>query len=216
MLPNQEKVIFNSYSDGVLQFGCYVEGYDENGDATEKEFVSKGRLFFSFSSIREQDALKYDSSQKVTMKIKTPYLLLINSNHVIRYNGEYYSITHLDPGINRKSLFLYLSSYTETLRYKVEVLDYIKSSALEDAKLSHFRTLWCDVTLDKATSNIEANKEDLVAKKTFIIRYLRELDNSIQSVGNKRLKYKGKIYKIISTINVEESDELLELEVEEV
>lgn len=215
MNPNQP-IKFDSFNDGVIDFGFCVEGYDENGDATEKEFVKEGRLFFALSSIREQDSLKYDSSKKIVMKIKIPYFALINPNHIIYYNGAYYSITHLDLGANRKSLFLYLSSYIENMRYKVEVLDYIKYSPLEDAKLIHFRTLWCDLTKDKAMSNIEANKEDLVAKKTFIIRYLRELDNSIQSVGDKRLKYKGKVYKITSTINVDELDELLELEVEEV
>lgn len=211
-----QQINFDSFNDGVIHFGEYMDQYDENGDATIKEFVRNGRLYFALSSIREQDALKYDSSQKVTMKIKTPYLPLINSNHVICYNGDYYSITHLDPGINRKSLYLYLSSYVETLRYKVEVLDYIKSSALEDAKLVHFRTLWCDVASNKATLTTNADKDSLVGKKTFIVRYLSELDHTVQSVVNKRLKYKDKIYKIISTVNINESNELLELEVEEV
>ena len=215
MNPNQQ-INFDSFNDGVIHFGDYMERYDENGDATIKEFVQSGRLYFALSSIREQDALKYDSSQKVTMKIKTPYLPLINSNHVISYNGEYYSITHIDPGINRKSLFLYLSSYIESMRYKVEFLDFIKSSPLEDAKLVHFRTLWCDVASNKATLTTNADKDSLVGKKTFIVRYLSELDHTVQSVVNKRLKYKDKIYKIISTTNINESNELLELEVEEV
>ncbi|MTN46237.1 phage head closure protein [Turicibacter sanguinis] len=164
MNPNQQ-INFDSFNDGVIHFGDYMERYDENGDATIKEFVQSGRLYFALSSIREQDALKYDSSQKVTMKIKTPYLPLINSNHVISYNGEYYSITHIDPGINRKSLFLYLSSYIESMRYKVEFLDFIKSSPLEDAKLVHFRTLWCDVSNNKATLTTDADKDSLVGKK---------------------------------------------------
>lgn len=215
MNPNQQ-IKFDSFNDGVVYFGDYIERYDGNGDATIKEFVQSGRLYFALSSIREQDALKYDSSQKVTMKIKTPYLPLINSNHVISYNGEYYSITHIDPGINRKSLFLYLSNYVESMRYKVEILDFIKSSPLEDAKLVHFRTLWCDVASNKATLTTNADKDSLVGKKTFIVRYLSELDHTVQSVVNKRLKYKDKIYKIISTVNINESNELLELEVEEV
>lgn len=215
MNPNQQ-INFDSFNDGVIHFGDYMERYDENGDATIKEFVQSGRLYFALSSIREQDALKYDSSQKVTMKIKTPYLPLINSNHVISYNGEYYSITHIDPGINRKSLFLYLISYIESMRYKVEFLDFIKSSPLEDAKLVHFRTLWCDVSNNKATLTTDADKDSLVGKKTFIIRYLSDLDHTVQSVVTKRLKYKDKIYKIISTTNINESNELLELEVEEV
>ncbi|MDB8553912.1 head-tail adaptor protein [Turicibacter sanguinis] len=215
MNPNQP-IKFDSFNDGIIQFGDYIEGYDEHGDATEKEFVSKGRLFFSFSSIREQDALKYDSSKRVTMKIKIPYLPLLNSNHVIRCGEEYYGVTHIDPGVNRKSLFLYLSSYIESMRYKVEVLNYTKPSTLEDAKLVHFRTLWCDVVSNKTTLTTNADKESLVGKKSFIVRYLSELDHTVQSISTKRLKYKDKIYKIISTTNVNEANELLEIEVEEV
>lgn len=215
MNPNQQ-IKFDSFNDGIIHFGSYVERYDENGDATVKEFVQSGRLYFVLSSIREQDSLKYDSSKKVTMKIKTPYLSLINSNHVICCNDEYYSITHIDPGVNRQNLFLYLSSYVESMRYKVEVLDYIKPSPLEDAELMHFRTLWCDVTGNKASSVSEADKSDLIDKKSFTIRYLDVLDHAIYSVVNKRLKFKGKTYKITSTTNVDEMDELLVLEAEEI
>lgn len=215
MNPNHQ-IKFDSFNDGIIHFGDYIERYDEKGDATIKEFIQTGRLYFALSSIREQDSLKYDSSKKVTMKIKTPYLPLINANHVIKYNNEYYSITHIDPGANRQNLFLYLSSYVESMRHKVEVLDYIKPSPLEDAELRHFRTLWCDVTNNKASSVNEADKSDLVDKKSFTIRYLDLLDHAIHSVVNKRLKFKEKTYKIISTTNVDEMNKLLVLEVEEI
>ena len=215
MNPNQQ-IKFDSFNDGIISFGDYIELYDDNGDATIKEFATNGRLYFSLSAIREQDSLKYDSTKKVTLKIKTPYIPLINSNHVVNYNDDYYSITHIEPGINRKNLFIYLSSYIESMRYKVEVLDYAKPSPLEDARLTHYRTLWCDVTSNKASSTQEADKSDLVAKKTFTIRYLESLDHTINSISNKRLKFKGKTYKILSTTNVDEMDELLVLEVVEV
>ena len=213
MNPNQQ-IKFDSFNDGIIHFGDYVERYDENGDATVKEFVQSGRLYFALSSIREQDSLKYDSSKKVTMKIKTPYLPLINSNHVIRCNNEYYSITHIDLGINRQNLFLYLSSYIETLRYKVEVLDEVKVGPLKSPELVHFRTLWCDVTSHKTTSVSEANQETYHTKKIFIIRYVSELDPTIQLVSQKRLKYNGQIYRIISISNQNEANELLEIEAE--
>lgn len=214
MIPNQKKVTFNSYNDGILHFGDYIEGYDEFGDATEKEFVSQGRLFFAFSSIREQDAMKYDSSKKVTLKVKTPYLKNLNSNHVIKYNDDYYQLTHIDPAINRQSLFLYLSSYIESLRYQVEVLDEVKAGPLKSPELVYFRTLWCDVTSHKTTSVLEANQEGFSTKKTFIIRYLSELDPTIQSVSQKRLRYSGQIYRILSISKPNESNELLEIEAE--
>lgn len=215
MNPNQQ-IKFDSFNDGIIHFGDYIERYDENGDATVKEFVQSGRLYFALSSIREQDSLKYDSSKKVTMKIKTPYLPFINVNHVIRCNNEYYSITHIDPGVNHHNLFLYLSSYVECMRYKIEVLDYIKPSPLEDAELRHFRTLWCDVASNKASSVNEADKSTLTDKKSFTIRYLDVLDHAIHSVVNKRLKFKGKTYKVISTTNIDEMNELLVLEAEEI
>ncbi len=121
MNPNQQ-IKFDSFNDGIIHFGDYIERYDENGDATVKEFVQSGRLYFALSSIREQDSLKYDSSKKVTMKIKTPYLPFINVNHVIRCNNEYYSITHIDPGVNHHNLFLYLSSYVEPITLSVVMM----------------------------------------------------------------------------------------------
>ena len=77
---------------------------------------------------------------------------------MIRYNDEYYSITHIDPGINRKSLFLYFSSYVESMRYKVEVSRLYQVKPLEDAELVHFRTLWCDVTVIRHHSATDADK----------------------------------------------------------
>ena len=38
MNPNQQ-IKFDSYNDGVIEFGRYVEGYDEQGNASEKEYV---------------------------------------------------------------------------------------------------------------------------------------------------------------------------------
>lgn len=213
MHPNQ-KIKFDSFNDGIIQIGDYIEGYDEFGDATKKEFVSQGRLFFAFSSIREQDAMKYDTSKKVTLKVKTPYLKSLNSNHVIKYNDDYYQLTYIDSAINRQSLFLYLSNYIETLRYQVEVLDEVKVGPLKSPKLVHFRTLWCDVASHKTTSVSEANQEAYHTKKIFIIRYVSELDPTIQSVSQKRLKYNGQIYRIISISNQNEANELLEIEAE--
>lgn len=214
MIPNQKKVTFNSFNDGILHFGDYIEGYDELGDATEKEFVSQGRLFFAFSSIREEDAMKYDSAKKVVLKIKTPYLSVLNSNHVIKYNDQYYQLTHIDSAINRQSLFLYLSSYMDTLRYQVEILDEVKASPLKSPELVHFRTLWCDVISHKTTSVSEANQERFSTKKIFVIRYLSELDPTIQSISQKFLKYSGQIYRILSVSNQNEANQLLEIEVE--
>lgn len=56
---NKKKMKIKSFNDGLLQFGTIKNGYDENGDATVKEFVEKNELFFSFSSIREEDLNKY-------------------------------------------------------------------------------------------------------------------------------------------------------------
>ena len=46
MNPNQQ-IKFDSFNDGIIHFGSYVERYDENGDATVKEFVQSGRLYFA-------------------------------------------------------------------------------------------------------------------------------------------------------------------------
>ena len=61
MLKRKQK--FDSFNDGVLYYGDYLENYDENNNAcNEKEFSIKGKLFFSYKTIREQDSLKYSDT----------------------------------------------------------------------------------------------------------------------------------------------------------
>lgn len=105
----------NQYNDGVLQFGKYSEKYNEEGILlNEKEFIQEGKLFFSYKAIREQDRLKFDDTgYKIELKINTPYMNLIKSNHVVLIDCNIYSIKYIEPDFNKKNLYIFLSNYED-------------------------------------------------------------------------------------------------------
>ena len=217
MNPNQQ-IKFDSYNDGVIEFGHYVEGYYENGDATTKDFVQKGRLYFALSSIREQDQLKYaDTGLKITMKIKTPFLKIFDKGSVVKFNQELFTIGYIEPSPNKRNLFIYLTELKDELSYKVEILKLHKISPLESPKIGHFKTVWADIQTYGYKSNTSevADKIVLPTRKKVIIRYLSSLDpGESNNLSDYRVKYKNKIYKIIGIQDVEEKSKLLELEIE--
>ncbi|MDB8437721.1 phage head closure protein [Turicibacter sanguinis] len=218
MLPNQEKIIFNSYTDGVLQFGRYIEGYDDQGNASKKEFVSKGRLFFALSSIREQDQLKYaDTGIKVTLKLKTPFIRNFNPSSVIKLNDSLFSIGYLDSSVDKRNLFLYLTELRDELNEKVEILKLTKISSLKSPELRHVKTVWADIKSYgyKTSSETIAAQVTLPVRKKVIIRYLSWLNPSeAEDLTLYRIRYKGKVYQLLAVDNVEEESKLLELTVE--
>ena len=66
-----KKLKFDVFNNGLLEFGDLVESVDENLNALdEKEFTIKGRLFFNYMSIRQEDKLKFDDTGfKLTLKL---------------------------------------------------------------------------------------------------------------------------------------------------
>ena len=97
----------NQYKDGVLEFGKYVEKYDKDGQLLkEKGFIQEGKLFFSYKAIREQDRLKFDDTgYKIELKINTPYMNLIKSDHIVLIENNIYSIKYIEPDYNKRNLY---------------------------------------------------------------------------------------------------------------
>ena len=215
MIPNQKKVTFNSYNDGILHFGDYIEGYDEFGDATKKEFVSQGRLFFAFSSIREQDALKYaDTGVKVTLKVRTPFFKKVTSSAVIQIHQQLFSIGYLEPSVDQRTLFLYLTELKDDLNEKIEILYLSEKTALTSPKLNHFKTVWADIKAYNYKTNVSevADRRSFPVRKRMVIRYLSELDPKEGTNLNKyQIRYKNRDYKIIGIEDLDEQSKLLEL-----
>lgn len=212
------KVKFNTYNDGVLFFGKYIESYDINGNATdEKEFIDKGKLFFSYQSIREEDKLKFqDTGKKISMKIKTPYMIAITSSDTVKLDNELYSILHIDKDSKRQSLFIYLTELENELDKHVEILKEYRKSALDNKVIEPVKTVWGKVIDVKDNTNIKDISQRVKHKKVITIRYLGILDININKkvTVDYKIKYKEIIYNINSIINTNDDDELLELTIE--
>lgn len=201
-----------SFNDGLLQFGTIKNGYDENGDATVKEFVEKNELFFSFSSIREEDLNKYDTGHKLVLKVETYLTNEIMTTDVVRINDIYYDINHIDPSQNQISQFIYLDSHIEDFKSKIEILSYERVSPLQDPQLKHLKTEWCDLVKETSVTKTKTDQvNDLAKKIVFAIPYSENLANNFKDLNNIRIKYKMNLYKVADFNNVDVSDSVIEL-----
>lgn len=216
----KRKKNFDSFNDGIIEFGDYIESYDENNNACkEKEFSVKGRLLFSYKTIREQDRLKYDDTGlKVAIKIKTYYLPNLKSSNTIRLNNTLYSIAHIDSDNSKEKMYIYLTELKNDMNKHISIYNKIDdNNPLTDDIWELFRTVWGDIEAINTIKTLEDTNNGKVEnklKKKFIIRYLKELDATFnkQVTIQYKIKYKNYYYNIVGTNNVEEKDEILELE----
>ena len=198
MLKNK----FQNYNDGILLFGNYIDTYDTNGNAMEeKEFIRKGKLFFSLTSIREQDRYNYDTDKiKITLKLKVKYNPVLKSNYIIKIDNKLYKILHLDRDFKKENLYVYFSDYKDNMSKHIDILIREKSaSVLEDDKFILFKKVW---------GNTESSNEK---ERVFTIRYLNTLDIGTNSLKSYRIGFNNKIYKINSIINKNADNLLLEI-----
>lgn len=212
------KVKFEKYNSGVIICGEYVESYDKSGNACkEKEFVQKGKFFFSYKSIREQDKLKYeDTGKRVSIKMKIPFNNIIKTNDTILLNNELYSIAYLEPDNSKESIYIYLTELMNILSKHIDI--YIKKDVgvLEDDIFNHLKTVWGDVEEIVSARITESTKDDKVSlssEKKFTIRYLEQLDiSNYKNVSVKyKIKYKNNLYNIKNITNIKEKNKLLEI-----
>lgn len=216
----KRKKNFDSFNDGIIEFGDYIESYDENNNACkEKEFSVKGRLLFSYKTIREQDRLKYDDTGlKVAIKIKTYYLPNLKSSNTIRLNNTLYSIAHIDSDNSKEKMYIYLTELKNDMNKHISIYNKIDdNNPLTDDIWELFRTVWGDIEAINTVKTLEDTNNGKVEnklKKKFIIRYLKELDATFnkQVTVQYKIKYKNYYYNIVGTNNVEEKNEILELE----
>ena len=197
-----KKIKFQNYNDGLLLMGNYIDTYDNKGNAMEeKEFIKKGKLFFSLTSIREQDRYNYDTDKiKITLKLKVKYNPVLKSNYIIKIDNKLYKILHLDRDSKKENLYVYLSDYKDNMSKHIDILIREKAaSVLEDDKFILFKKVW---------GNTESSNEK---ERVFTIRYLNTLDIGTNSLKSYRISFNNKIYKINSIINKNADNLLLEI-----
>lgn len=213
----------NQYNDGVLKFGKYSEKYNQDGKLlNEKEFIQEGKLFFSYKSIREQDRLKFDDTgYKIELKINTPYMNSIKSDHVVLIENNIYSIKYIEPDYNKRNLYIFLSNYEDEMDTYISIYTVNRVSPIANPTLNIFKNAWCKVEnlLDKSTREKSSNDvSKIIVQKKITLKYIEELDSSISKdiLSKYKIDINGVKYKIISSLNVENEKSLIQLEIEKV
>ncbi len=211
----------NQYNDGVLKFGRYVEKYDNNEILLdEKEFIQEGKLFFSYKTIREQDRLKFDDTgYKIELKINTPYMNKIKSDHIVLIDDNVYSIKYIEPDYTKKNLYIFLSNYEDEMDTYISIYKENRISPIENPTLNLFKCAWCKVEnlLDKSTREKTSNDiSKIIVQKKITLKYIKELDSSIsKDISSKyKIDINGVKYKIISSLNINNENKLIQLEIE--
>lgn len=213
-----KKLKVDNYNDGVIQFGLHSESYDSSGNALkEKEFIVKGKLFFDYSSIREQDKLKYDNTGvSIKLKLKVRFNLIINSTYIVKLNNEFYAIEAIDRDVQGNNLYLYLTEFKSEMNKHIAIYKRTKQGIMEDEKWTPLKVVWGDIKSITSVTNKESIENGHLKnklQKLFVIRYLAELDidKNKKATSDYKIKYKNTFYNIIQITNIEESDKLFEI-----
>lgn len=213
----------NQYKNGVLEFGKYVEKYDKEGQLLkEKGFIQEGKLFFSYKAIREQDRLKFDDTgYKIELKINTPYMNLIKSDHIVLIENNIYSIKYIEPDYNKRNLYLFLSNYEDEMDTYISIYKDIKTNPIKNSEIILFKNAWGKVENLSDKSTREKTSQGilkLVVQKKITLKYIKELDSSLNNdiISKYKIDIDGVKYKIISSLNVENEKSLIQLEIEKV
>lgn len=205
-----KKIRFDNYNEGLLKFGNYVE--KEMNDSLIKEFIEKGKLFFSYSKIREEDKMQFDNDIKATLKIKTRYNPIINSNNIVVIDNKIFSIKFIDK--NKKNLFLYLDNYVDELDRVIDIYEVKSISALEDSELILYRRVFANITNINSVTNAEKESANAIRSKKklkFKIKFDDKLVNKNSTTAFK-INFENNFYDIKQIIDVNELHKILEVE----
>ena len=208
-------------NQSILKFGRYVEKYDNNEILLdEKEFIQEGKLFFSYKTIREQDRLKFDDTgYKIELKINTPYMNKIKSDHIVLIDDNVYSIKYIEPDFTKKNLYMFLSNYEDEMDTYISIYKANRISPIANPTLNIFKNAWCKVEniLDKSTREKTSNDiSKIIVQKKITLKYIKELDSSISKdiLSKYKIGINGVKYKIISSLNINNENKLIQLEIE--
>lgn len=103
--------IRETFNDGVLFYGRYMDLLSGKKKRIGKEFAEEGKLFFRELNCREQDYITAEAAGSVLdIKVKTPYprhLKLLNkSNLIVKIHEQLYEVIKVDS--DKYYLYFYL------------------------------------------------------------------------------------------------------------
>ena len=103
------------------------------------------------------------------------------------------------------------------LKHKVTIQRKINNNnPLEDATFEDFKTVWAKINNLFGKEFIEAQKVNPNISKKIIIRYIKDLDMSINpnTCKDYKVSYKGISYNILHIDNIKEQNKFMELMLE--
>lgn len=206
------KVKFQNFNDGIIFVGNYKELYDDLNNATGKEFIKYGKLFYKLYSITEKDRYLNEDLQ-IDMKIKVKNNKMINSNNVISLDNKLYSISKIDKSNDRLSLFLYLANYVDELDKIIDIYILQRESSLSDPVESLYKRVFANIKNVELTSNeakVSAGAISSKIKLKFKIRYIKEFEDE-NFINKFKIKFNNKSFDIVNVMNIDSADKLLEI-----
>lgn len=106
------------------------------------------------------------------------------------------------------------------LRNRIKIYEYkssIDDSGFESDKTwTLYSTVWADIKNINGKEYFEANKNNVRAEKKIIIRYIKNLDPSIDNRATQKFKilYNNTFYNILYIDNIQERNRYMEILVE--
>ena len=99
------------------------------------------------------------------------------------------------------------------LKHKVTIQKRLNNKPLEDVTFEDFRTVWAKINNLYGKEFIEAQKVESNISKKIIIRYIKDLDMSINPNACKdfKIKYKCCTYNILYIDNIQEKNKYMEI-----
>lgn len=99
------------------------------------------------------------------------------------------------------------------LNHRITILKKANKKPLEDATYENFKTVWAKINNLYGKEFIEAQKVEANISKKFIIRYIKDLDMSLNPNACKDfiISYKGISYNILYIDNIKEQNKFMEI-----
>ena len=99
------------------------------------------------------------------------------------------------------------------LKHRITIQQKVDKKPLEDVTYIDFKTVWAKISNLYGKEFIEAQKLEANISKKFIIRYIKDLDMSINPNTCKDfiISYKGISYNILYIDNIKEQNKFMEI-----
>ena len=99
------------------------------------------------------------------------------------------------------------------LKHRITIQKKVIGGPLEDTTYINFKTVWAKINNLYGKEFIEAQKVEANISKKFIIRYIKDLDMSINPNACKDfiINYKGISYNILYIDNIKEQNKFMEI-----